>query len=293
MSRMQNTIQSPCRISGRGYWSGQVNTLTFLPAAADTGIRFVRVDLSSRPVIPAVAESRQGMPLRTRLAANGAEVDMVEHVMAALFALQIDNVEIHCTCAEMPGLDGSSQPVALALEAAGIRPLDSRREVLQVSEPLCVEGKPGQFLRVEPADAPGLTVEYHLDYGPDSIIGQSVYRTQVTPTIFLNELAPARTFITRQEADSLQAQGLARHVTERDLLVFAAHGPENNTLRYPDECARHKALDLIGDLALCGVDLHARVTARCTGHQLNGLMADKLRSLWRDSAPRTAGRVAA
>ncbi|RMF37744.1 MAG: hypothetical protein D6753_17070, partial [Planctomycetota bacterium] len=115
-ARMQQTLKSACRVSGRGYWSGEVNTLTFLPLPENSGIRFVRSDLPSRPVIPAVAEARQAMPLRTRLATGGAEVDMVEHVLAALYALQIDNVEIQCTSGEMPGLDGSSMAYVLALQ---------------------------------------------------------------------------------------------------------------------------------------------------------------------------------
>ncbi len=278
-ARMQTTLAAPCSVSGRGYWSGGANTLTFRPAPADSGIVFVRTDLPSQPRVQASARHRVSMPLRTRLCDGAAEVDMVEHVLAALYGLQLDNVEVHCTAAEMPGLDGSSHAYALALEQAGRVSLSSPRQQLRIETPLQV-GDTQQCVRIEPTEAEsGFEVEYHLDYGEHSPIRSATYHTRLDQHTFAQEMAPARTFVTRGEADAMQARGLGKHVTERDLLVFDQHGPIQNQLRFDDECARHKALDLIGDLALAGVDLVGRCVARRSGHQLNGQMAEQLQDL--------------
>ncbi len=247
--RFQHTIAHPCNVSGRGYWSGRPITLTFLPAPADTGIRFVRTDLLNRPSVEAVADHRFDMQLRTRLVQGEAVVDMIEHVMAALYGMQIDNVEVHCTASEMPGMDGSSLAYALALDDAGRTTLRSRRETFRINKSIRL-GEGSQWITVEPTDGDCLEIEYRLDYGTNNPIGTSTYGTKVNEDTFFHRLAPARTFISWKEANQLQERGMAKHVTTRDLLVFDADGPIDNTLRFEDECARHKALDLLGDLAL-------------------------------------------
>jgi UDP-3-O-acyl-N-acetylglucosamine deacetylase len=147
---------------------------------------------------------------------------------------------------------------------------------LKITERLHV-GDAQQWIIAEPTTNDTLEVEYRLDYGTSSPIGKMTYRAQLTEDNFYHEIAPARTFIGADEARAMQSQGIATHVTDQDLLVFDQSGPVNNKLRFPNECARHKALDLIGDLALCGVDLVGRITAYRSGHQLNGLMAEQLR----------------
>ncbi len=274
--RYQHTITRPCQVSGRGYWSGQPITLTFLPAPAESGVRFVRTDLLDRPSVEALAEHRVAMQLRTRLAKGPAIVDMVEHVLAALYGLKIDNVEIHCSGCEMPGLDGSSLAYALALDEAGITPLRSRRQTLRITQRVRIsEGS--QWISVEPTDGDCLNLEYRLDYGQGNPIGSATYATKVNEDAFYHSLASARTFITLREAELLQEKGLAKHVTTRDLLVFDSAGPIDNSLRFNDECARHKTLDLLGDLALTGIDLVGKVVASRSGHQMNGRMAAQLR----------------
>jgi UDP-3-O-[3-hydroxymyristoyl] N-acetylglucosamine deacetylase len=276
--RFQTTLTGPCTVSGRGYWTGAANTLTFLPAPAGTGIRFVRADLPGRPATSALADYSVGLPLRTQLKHGRCEVAMIEHVMAALYGMKIDNAEVHCTTAEMPGLDGSSLAYVLAFDNVGRTELRARRSTLKIRKPIRL-GDDHQWILVEPHDRETFEIEYRLDYGDDSPIGKAVYSTQLTEDIFYHEIASARTFIQQADAHALQQRGLATHVTDRDLLVFDHRGPVNNTLRFSDECARHKALDLIGDLALCGVDLVGRVIANRSGHQLNGQMAERLRAV--------------
>lgn len=278
-TRFQHTLSRPCQVTGRGYWSSQPITLTFFPAPAGTGIQFVRTDLPDSPRVEAIADHRVDMSLRTRLAKGSAVVDMVEHVLAALYGLKIDNVEIHCTSCEMPGLDGSSHAYTLALEAAGRTLQSEHRLTHRITEPLRV-GNESQWVVAFPAPSEsGLTIEYQLDYGPGSSIGRGTFSTSVSEFSFVNELAEARTFVTLAEAEQLQSRGLAQHVTPRDLLVFNDAGPIDNDLRFSDECPRHKALDLLGDLALAGFDLVGRIVAHRSGHQLNGRLAGALREV--------------
>ncbi len=231
------------------------------------------------PSVEAVTDNRVDMQLRTRLAKGPAIIDMVEHVLSALYGLRIDNVEIHCTGCEMPGLDGSSMAYAMALDEAGRTPLRSRRPVLELDHAIEI-GDQRQWIRYEPTGSDSFEIEYRLDYGDQSPIGRATYATKINEDAFYHRLAPARTFITFGEAQQLQQKGLAKHVTTRDLLVFDADGPVDNSLRFTDECARHKALDLLGDLALTGIDLVGKVTAFRSGHQMNGRLAEQLRGAY-------------
>lgn len=308
--RKQTTLNAPCTVSGRGYWTGQANNLTFLPAPIDYGIRFVRTDLPGHPSVLAVAENRASMPLRTRLTRGRAEVDMVEHVLAALQGMQIDNAIVHCTASEMPAMDGSSFAFALALHNAGRCQLSAPRATLLLDRPLRV-GDDRQWIMAEPLASewssagvvpfsgqpvelqyPPLELEYQLDFGPESPILKANHAIRLQPEVFFETLCAARTFIGMDTARQLQAQGMAMHVTEQDLIVFDHQGPVNNRLRYPDECARHKLLDLVGDLALTGMDVVARITAHRGGHQLNGEMAAALRDLYQQqSAQKTDPQI--
>jgi UDP-3-O-[3-hydroxymyristoyl] N-acetylglucosamine deacetylase len=275
--RFQNTIRHSCQVSGRGYWSGQPIQLTFLPADVDTGIRFVRTDILHQPQIRAVSENRLEMPLRTRLREGNAEVDMVEHVMAALYGMRIDNCLVLCDACEMPGLDGSALAVTLALQQATTERQHKARETRVIEEPIRL-GDQRQWLVALPADDHRLHVEYRLDFGPGQTIPSGISACTLTPDTFADQIAAARTFISAKDAQTLQEKGLALHVTDRDLIVFGEQGPINNSLRYSDECARHKLLDLIGDLALCGYDICGRIIACRTGHAANGRMAEKIRA---------------
>jgi UDP-3-O-[3-hydroxymyristoyl] N-acetylglucosamine deacetylase len=284
ISRPETTLRGPCTVTGRGYWSGKVNTLIFLPAPAGTGVRFFRDDVVGEGV-QAVTENCQGMSLRTCLGSGRERFEMIEHVMAALAGLQIDNVHVHCNAQEMPGLDGSSFPLTVALQAVGTVELRSLKATLRINESIRI-GTAQQWIAIEPCEH--YEIEYRLDYGPDNAIKKSTFRSLVTPQTFCREIAPARTFVTRAEAELLQSRGLAQHVTERDLLVFDAAGPVHNSLRFPDECARHKALDVLGDLAVIGADLRGRVVANRSGHQLNAELAKKLREMHLASLRRRA-----
>jgi UDP-3-O-[3-hydroxymyristoyl] N-acetylglucosamine deacetylase len=174
----------------------------------------------------------------------------------------------------MPGCDGSSLSYVDALMSAGIVTQNALRLALVVREVVRL-GSSDSWVEARPGVSSGMSLKFHLDYGPGPI-GRQLLTLPVTPDSFRRELAPCRTFMLRSEADWLLAQGLGTRVTSKDLLVFDAHGPIDNELRFRDECVRHKALDLIGDLALAGCDLVGHFVAFRSGHRLN---AELVRSL--------------
>ncbi len=267
-TRNQFTIAHPASVSGIGYWSGRDVCVEFRPAEPDTGIVFVRHDLPRHVRIPARLEFRVEAQRRTTLANGDVQVEMVEHVLAALFGLQIDNCEIYVNAPEIPGLDGSSQSFVEALDGAGLVYQDAPCRQLLVHHAVRA-GDAAHWIEIHPLPVAELKVKYLLDYGVETAIGRQTLAMTVTPTSFRRELAPSRTFLTQDEARWLQAQGLGSRVTTRDLLVFDAQGPVENTLRFPDECVRHKVLDVVGDLALAGCSIVGHVIAHRSGHRLN------------------------
>ena len=276
-SRSQQTIRRAVTVVGSGYWSGRTCRVEFLPAAAGTGIAFLRT-VGGVPVrIPLGVESRVEATARTNLAVAGVRVQMVEHAASALAGLGIDCCLVRVSAEELPGLDGSAREFVAALDEAGIERLGPPVEPLVVREP-CRVADGDAWIEALPPVHPGLSVEYELDYGPGPI-GRQTLAIRVTPETYRAELAAARTFIMEADAAQLQAQGLAGRVTLRDLVVFGADGPIDNPLRWPDECVRHKVLDLVGDLALAGRPIHAHVRACRSGHRLNAMLAARLRTL--------------
>lgn len=269
--RKQRTLGSVQTVEGFGYWSGKDVQIEFHPAPANHGIVFVRTDLSPHKRISAVVENRIDIPRRTVLTHGGASVEMVEHVLAALSGMQVDNCEIRVNAAELPGCDGSSLPFVEAIEKAGIEAQDSPRATLRIREVTRV-GDDDSWVEISPPKGKNkntLTIRYKLDYGQNNPIGKQAYEVIVTPANFKKELASARTFLLEAEAEWLRSQGMCARCTNKDVLVFGEEGVIDNTLRFEDECVRHKALDLVGDLALAGYDLQGSVVACKSGHRLN------------------------
>ncbi|HEY1600202.1 MAG TPA: UDP-3-O-acyl-N-acetylglucosamine deacetylase [Pirellulales bacterium] len=266
--RQQRTIERSATVAGFGYWSGRDVRVEFRPAAPDTGVVFVRDDLPKPLKIPATVAQRVETPRRTTLRAGGASVEMVEHIMAALAGLRIDNCEVWVNAVEMPGCDGSSLPFVEALSDAGVVNQNADRTTLVVREVTRL-GDIDSWIEARPSAGPGMSVKFRIDYGSSTAIGRQTLTLPITPDSFRRELAPSRTFMLKSEADWLVAQGLGSRASTKDLLVFDAEGPIDNELRFRDECVRHKALDLVGDLALAGCDLVGHFVAHRSGHRLN------------------------
>ncbi len=271
--RKQRTIAAPAVVQGFGYWSSRDVRVEFRPAEAHTGLVFVRTDLPQQPRIAANIQNRIETPRRTTLSARGVCVEMVEHVLAALAGLQIDNCEIWVDQPEMPGCDGSSLPFVQALDAAGVVVQDADRPMLFVREITRLGGSDESWVEARPSVQTGMTVRFRLDYGADSAIGRQTIQLPISPESFRREICNCRTFMLKSEAEWLLAQGRGTRATSKDLLIYDAYGPVDNTLRFHDECVRHKVLDLIGDLALAGCDLVGHFIAYRSGHRLNADLA--------------------
>jgi UDP-3-O-[3-hydroxymyristoyl] N-acetylglucosamine deacetylase len=276
--RPQQTIRRAATVAGSGYWSGQPCRVDFLPAAAGTGLVFLRTVAGVPVRIPVGVENRVEASARTNLAVAGVGVQMVEHAASALAGLGIDCCVVRVSAEELPGLDGSAREFVAALADAGVERLGPPVEPLVVREP-CRVADDTAWIEALPPVHPGLSIEYELDYGPGPIGRQSL-ALRISPETYRTELAAARTFITQVEAERLRAAGLGATATTSDLLVFGPDGPIDNPLRWPDECVRHKVLDLVGDLTLVGRPVHAHVRASRSGHRLNARLAATLRNLF-------------
>lgn len=268
--RLQRTIQREFTLTGIGFRTGADLKVTFLPADDDFGIVFQRVDLRDQPLVEARLENLAPRSRCTGIEANGASVDLIEHVLAALAGLHVDNCLIQVDGPEMPGFDGSCLPVVEALLEVGFETQTAIKPILVVTEATTLQGHDGSLLKAKPAFGyGGLTMTYLLDYGLDAPIWPQIYTFKNSPEAFVQEIAFARTFVKDSEVAALQAQGIGLRSTAKDLLVFGDQGVIDNELRAVDECARHKLLDCLGDFALTGCDIQGYFHAWRTGHRQN------------------------
>jgi UDP-3-O-acyl N-acetylglucosamine deacetylase len=208
---------------------------------------------------------------RTALRRGGVSVEMVEHIMAALAGMQVDNCEVWVDQPEMPGCDGSAAVFVAAIQQAGVVEQPAPRELFVIRDVIRL-GNEECWIEGRPASGAKTVIHYELDYGGGNAIGRQSLEVTLSPRFFQLSLASSRTFMLQREAVALQEQGLGQRTTFSDLLIFDADGPIGNTLRFPDECVRHKILDMVGDFALAGCDLAGRFVAFRSGHRLNAEM---------------------
>jgi len=284
----QQTIQKQVELFGRGLFTGLPVTLRFKPAAPNSGITFVRCDQSQPVAIAARIENLTKRARRTALRNGTVSIETAEHCLAAAAGLEIDNLEIELDNAELPAADGSSRPFVDALLQAGITGQTVERRPVEIRETVRVTDGDAELL-AWPSDDHRLDIIYELDYG-DGPVGRQIHHCALDRETFLNEIAPARTFVTDGEAAELTAAGVGTHLTYQDILVIGPGGPIENAYRFPDECVRHKILDLIGDLLLLGRPLRGRIYARKSGHNLNHELVRKIAEQY--SSDRFQGRLA-
>lgn len=286
----QTTLAREARLTGLGIHGGQTTHLIIRPAPADTGVVFVRTDLPGGPKrIPALADRVRDTRLATVIGDDsGATVSTVEHLMAALAGLGVDNALVEVDGPETPILDGGAADFAAALEAAGLATLDAPRRYLEILAPVEVSG-PGKRAALAPADRFEMSVEIIFD---SPAIGRQQIELALTPDHFRDELAGAATFGFIAEVEQLRAAGLGRGASlENTIVVDGDHVMNPELLRRPDDFVRHKALDALGDLALVGRPILGRYEASCSGHALNNQLARAL--LERPEAWRLVTREAA
>ena len=273
--RPQRTLARSVSISGRGIVTGADVSLCFQPAASNSGIVFQRTDLVRATPIPALTSSVTGTDRRTTLGEGSNSVTLVEHVLAALAGMRIDNCVVEIDGPEPPGLDGSARGFVDALLEGGIVLQAAKRQRWMVAETLVLR-QGGVTLSMHPVRQGELRISYLLDYGVHAPIAPQAHTETITPDTFQHELADSRTFLLEQEARELQQRGVGQHLSAAEVVVFGPRGPIDNTLRHPDEPARHKILDLIGDLALSGLDVAGHIVAYRSGHPLNVELARTL-----------------
>ena len=266
--RSQQTIGKPAEVQGTGYVTGKHVRLRFRPAPASTGIVFVRTDLGVQACIPACLENVTGTERRTTLGRAPVHVGLVEHVLAALSGLRIDNCFVEIDAPEPPGLDGSCLAFVRALRQAGTVTQAERRPVWTVTQTVTYTARDAT-IALHPLEQPELRVSYLLDYGLESPIDRHIATLTITPGSFVSEVASCRTFVTEEEAIALRNRGLGSRTVAADLLVFGKNGPIDNKKRFGNEPARHKILDILGDLSLIGCDLRGHIVAYRSGHPHN------------------------
>jgi UDP-3-O-[3-hydroxymyristoyl] N-acetylglucosamine deacetylase/3-hydroxyacyl-[acyl-carrier-protein] dehydratase len=273
--RSQQSISVPVEISGRGVHSGEIVRLRLKPAGAGAGIRFRRLDLPETPEVSVTLDSVEHGDLlrRTTLVSGAARVHTVEHVVAAAYALGVDNLIIEMDGSEPPALDGSSSPYVELINHAGIAELGQQVRELQVSRPIIFRQGNAEIVAL-PSES--FRVTYFFTSEHPLLQSQSA-SVLVTPANFAKLVAPARTFCFFEEIEPLMAQGLIRGGSLASAVVFGRKAMLNESLRFVDEPVRHKILDFIGDLALLGRPVKGHFLAWRSGHQVNAAFGLVLR----------------
>ena len=270
--RLQTTLGRTISVSGVGLHSGRQIQAVLRPAPAGRGIVFIRTDVGA--VLPAVAEEAGRLDFATSLGERGREVGTVEHLLSAAVGLGLDNLTVEVDGPEVPILDGSSAPWVAEIRSAGLVSLGSASRPFTVPRTLSVSGPDGKWIEIRPAKE--LRVSYSIDF-PHPAVGRQSISLVLTPETYTQHLAPARTFGFLAEYDYLRSKGLAQGAREDNCIVVGDSDVVNGGLRFADEFVRHKALDLIGDLALVGRPVVGHVIAHRAGHALHTALAREIR----------------
>ncbi|MEC9352848.1 MAG: UDP-3-O-acyl-N-acetylglucosamine deacetylase [Planctomycetota bacterium] len=283
----QKTLSGTSRLKGKGLHTGASVQLELHPAEADSGITFVRTDLPGNPSVQACTRYSGKKPRCTSLIRGEAEVQTIEHLMSALFATGVTNLEVHIDGPELPGMDGSALPFYEACKEAGVQLQDCEAVELGVDQPIFVsQGDSSVLARSNPD---GLRVSYTLDYD-NPILPTQHLSISIDEDVYAREIAPARTFVLLEEVEKLQKAGLGKGADPSNTLVLGPDGIIDNSLRFEDEFVRHKILDLLGDLYLANAAIRADITAIKSGHSLNASLAE---AFLQDGGTNSNGRAAA
>jgi UDP-3-O-[3-hydroxymyristoyl] N-acetylglucosamine deacetylase len=272
--RFETTIQRPVEAKGVGLHSGVPVSIRILPAPPSTGIVFVRTDLDNFQV-PASWRYVARVSYATSLMRQGVLISTTEHLLSVFYSMGVDNAYVEINNLEVPILDGSGSPYVELLRAAGLKSYRRRKRFLRIRRPVTVEAG-SKRISILPSDRFLLTCDVFYDH---PLIGRQSLDLEVTPERYAEEIAPARTFGFEHELDQMRNMGLIRGASLDNAICFHRQGVRNRDgLRFPDECCRHKALDLIGDLALIGKPLLGHVIAERAGHAMHTALVARIMS---------------
>lgn len=270
----RKTINTDVSITGIGLHSGIYTTVALHPTQPGSGITFVRADLHGLR-IPALQASTTALDYATTVGKDDVSVGTVEHLLSAIMACGITDVDIHIDGPEVPIVDGSAIPFLHLIDAAGVRDLGSEIPVLRITEPIeIVDGE--KSIRMTPSNR--LVLKYKIDF-PHRAIGKQSLVFDFHHDNFLKKIAPARTFGFVQDVEKLRAAGLARGGSVENCIVLDEKGVMNGPLRFRDEFVRHKILDLLGDLALIGRPIVGEITAHKAGHAMHSRFVERILQL--------------
>lgn len=271
----QRTIAKEVNLEGIGLHTAGESRIVIKPAPVDSGIRFTRVDLPDKPIVEASIDNllpESFSQRRTSIGKEDVKIHTIEHLMAALAGLGIDNLSIEIDNEEIPGLDGSSLNFLEILEKAGITEQEKDRCYYKIKESICVE-EAGASIVILPSSE--YKISYLLDYD-QPFLGTQFMEIDFNSETFKKELSRARTFCLEGEAVELRRHGLGQGANYENTLVVGKQGVIKNKLRYENEFIRHKMLDLVGDLFLLGCPLKGHIIAVKSGHALNLKLAKKI-----------------
>jgi UDP-3-O-[3-hydroxymyristoyl] N-acetylglucosamine deacetylase len=264
----QRTLKRPTSCAGIGLHSGRKVTLSLKPAAAGSGIRFRRSDLGGLEV-PAAVNHLGAINYATGLMRDAVRVDTVEHLLAALVSLGIDNVIVELNSPEVPIMDGSAAPFVYLIQEAGVRSLEAPKRFLKVRRPMSLT-RGDKRIALYPSDHFKVTYSIAFDH---PLLRHQSRTIRLTSDSFVDDIAPARTFTFLKEVEMLRQQGLALGGSLENAVVIGDTGILNNALRFDDEFVRHKILDVIGDMALVGYPIIGHLVAHRGGHALHTAFA--------------------
>lgn len=271
----QKTIRTPVEVAGIGLHHGAPVRLRIVPAPPDTGIVFVRTDLDNTRIKASWDYVKRVSYATSLMHPKGIFISTTEHLLSVLYSMQIDNAFIELDNLELPILDGSGQGFVDLLRQAGIQESRRARRYMRILKPITVESN-GKRVSIVPSNS--FRLECRIFY-PHPMVGEQSLEMEVTPEAYAREIAPARTFGFEGELDQMRDMGLIRGASLDNAVCFTAKSVANvGGLRFADECCRHKALDLIGDLALLGRPLLGDVIAEKAGHAMHVALANKLMS---------------
>ncbi len=273
MSELQHTLASSASLTGTSLHTGEKSTITLQPAPVGHGWKFKRVDLPDQPVVDAHCSLVKTVERATSLSEGAVKVQTVEHVLSALYGMGVDNALIEMDANEPPIGDGSAKPYVDLINKAGVVAQDTPRSFYAISEPLHIETKNGSILTIVPDDKFRISC---TNVGPEGRFTQ-FYSTEITPALYEKEIAPARTFVYYEDVKPLLDKGLIKGGSlENAVVVKGESVMSKEPVRYKEEFARHKILDLVGDLALFGHRIKGHVIAVKPGHGANTELSKQL-----------------
>ncbi len=274
--KYQKTIENTVSVEGVGLHTGEKVKLIFKPSDVSTGIIFLRKDIENAEPVKADITNlldTSKYPRRTSIGNGKVQIHTIEHLLSALYALEIDNIFIEIYGSECPGLDGSSKPFVDIIKKAGIKEQNEEKEIYKIKEPIYISSN-GSHIIALPSDK--FKISYTLDY-PYTFLKSQFASYEITPEIYEKEISPARTFCLEDEVESLRKIGLGKGSNYNNTLVLSENGPLNNEFRFEDEPVRHKIADLIGDIALLGYPVQGHIIGIRSGHSVNTKLIRKIR----------------